>query len=625
LTNFGTNTIDLTGYRFSDGAPHDNSYEVPPLWGTTIASGESIVFVRESLSIPDEAAFRAWWGANNLPADLQVHFYERPGFDGDEGEELCLWDPETNLVAHAFYGQAMPGITFTYDTQTGQFGVLSEPGICGAFQALSCDDVGSPGTALCGPVVLNIARQPESQTVDAGMEATFSVLAMGLPWPRYQWYFNGSAVTNATAGSQAVPVLVNYAGCGPSWTESGNPSDFVIPSVQPANAGEYFVEIYNGLERVTSATVTLTVNTNPSPVEIDCPSLLLCSPNGSDLSEAVLEVCPGQTARFDVRTRGYPQPTFQWSWSADGSVYVDLLGATNRTLVIPDVQLSEAGLYRVEAQNILGTTNAVARLVVRPKPQLAITEVMPNHCDPMRGDWWEMTNLGDSPVNLCGYRWDDWPGVIGSGPTITNSIIIQPGHSVLFLESQSPESFIAHWGAENLPPNLQFIVFHGNGLNENLGDEINIWNPTASEDYDFIDSVVFSSVTAGNSLWFDPTDPCSEFGIYSATGQCGAFVAAGGCDVASPGWTPWTPPTLTSLQRNGQTVTLRWNAQPNSLCRVEYTRQFSASPESIPWTDLGTYRFPDAVCLVTDDTLGSDDQRFYRVVMIAPANCPCGF
>jgi hypothetical protein len=80
LTNFGTNAVDLTGFRFSDSAglsPEDEGADEALFGGVSIAAGESIVFVRvENAAIVLNAAqFRAWWGDDKLPGNLQVYFY----------------------------------------------------------------------------------------------------------------------------------------------------------------------------------------------------------------------------------------------------------------------------------------------------------------------------------------------------------------------------------------------------------------------------------------------------------------------------------------------------------------------------------------------------------------------
>ena len=81
-----------------------------------------------------------------------------------------------------------------------------------------------------------IQTQPQSQTVTAGANVSFSVAATGTPAPSYQWSFNGAAIFGATS-----PGLM-------------------LQSVQTSNAGYYTVTVYNSLGVVASNPATLTVN-----------------------------------------------------------------------------------------------------------------------------------------------------------------------------------------------------------------------------------------------------------------------------------------------------------------------------------------------------------------------------
>jgi hypothetical protein len=616
LTNFGTDPIDLTGYLFSDQNA-DFPRAAERLEGITIKPNESIIFVREGrLEVPDAAGFRAWWGEANLPPDLQIFFYPRPGFD-ELGDAVRLADPNMNTVDEVYFGATKRGATFSYETVFGRV-IQSELGVCGAFQAARCADVGSPGWAVCGHVPLRITEQPIGQTIDAGNAVTFRIRATGLPRPRFRWYFNGQPLSDANASTSSIPRLVAFAGCGPAWVEKPVPPDLTLLNAQPWQAGEYFVEVLNGLETLTSAVVRLTVNSSPRPLVLGCPASPTCIPGQSGSpSPVALVVAPGQSATFSIVTHGYPLPTFQWSRSPNGRDFIELPDETNRDLVIPSTGAAEAGIYRVRAQNFHSTLDASAALVVKPKPRLKVTEVMSDPCRADGCDWWELTNVGDEPVDLCGYRWDDRPAYIGAGPTIERSVVVQPGESVILLEGRTPEFFRQWWGERNLPRGLQFISYTANSL-ERERDELTLWNPTATLESDWVDAVSISTAIPGASFWFAPADPCSEFGIASVDGECGAFRSADGCDVGSPGWTPWTPPCLTSIRNERNNVRLEWRAQIGSTCLIEYSDGLGSNATA--WSELERLpSLPGGTVLNTP--AGQKAQRFYRVRTIATATC----
>jgi hypothetical protein len=90
--------------------------------------------------------------------------------------------------------------------------------------------VGSPETK--SPT---ITTQPTNQTVVAGGNVTFLVVAGGFGSLNYQWYFNGSAISGATA------------------------TNYTLTGVMATDAGNYTVVITNLYGSVTSSVATLTV------------------------------------------------------------------------------------------------------------------------------------------------------------------------------------------------------------------------------------------------------------------------------------------------------------------------------------------------------------------------------
>lgn len=80
-----------------------------------------------------------------------------------------------------------------------------------------------------------ITSQPRSTNVFAGNPVTFSVSAVGVPTPTYQWRKNGGNISGATSSS------------------------YTISNVQASHAGDYTVVVTNSAGSVTSATATLGV------------------------------------------------------------------------------------------------------------------------------------------------------------------------------------------------------------------------------------------------------------------------------------------------------------------------------------------------------------------------------
>src|SRR5947207_922432 len=86
VTNFGTNAMDLHGYGFGDNNLAVN--HTYPFDNLVIGGGESVIFCRSNAWVRSREDFIAWWGATNVPRDLQVRMYLAPGFDGCQADEV---------------------------------------------------------------------------------------------------------------------------------------------------------------------------------------------------------------------------------------------------------------------------------------------------------------------------------------------------------------------------------------------------------------------------------------------------------------------------------------------------------------------------------------------------------
>ena len=150
LTNFDTNTVDLTGWRFSDEPAL--SLAVTITNALTVAPGESVVFAERL----DLGRFAAWWGGDHLPGDFKLYPYS--GFELDRfGDTLFLWnpaarDPHADVVSSVSWAAATAGVSFEcenfYDAEYGCIGSSSGHsviGVRGGFRAAEDGDIGSPG------------------------------------------------------------------------------------------------------------------------------------------------------------------------------------------------------------------------------------------------------------------------------------------------------------------------------------------------------------------------------------------------------------------------------------------------------------------------------------------------
>lgn len=94
-------------------------------------------------------------------------------------------------------------------------------------------------------------------------------------------------------------------------------------------------------------------------------------------------------------------------------------------------------------------------------------------------DWFELTNTGDTAINITGWKMDDSSNSFASAVTLHGITSIAAGESVIFTESASSLSsaFANTWFGGNLPAVLQIGNYSGSGVGLSAsGDAVNIFN-----------------------------------------------------------------------------------------------------------------------------------------------------
>ena len=115
---------------------------------------------------------------------------------------------------------------------------------------------------------------------------------------------------------------------------------------------EFQVTVTNSSLNVTSAPVRLTVLAPSGPVILQ------------NISPASTGPYVGEVATFTAAFTGSQPLTNQWQFSQDGgNTFSNLLGATNNTLVLNNLQPGNAGEYRLAASNVLGSNNTTAAIL----------------------------------------------------------------------------------------------------------------------------------------------------------------------------------------------------------------------------------------------------------------------
>ncbi len=161
VTNSSPFAVDITGWKMDDssGSP---AAAVALNGITSIAAGESVVFIENS--DPTKAdAFRTHWFGSNVPASLQIGTYSGSGVGlGSGGDAVHLYDAGNGLRAAVTFGTSpTPPNLPTFDNAAGlnaaTISTVSVIGTNGAFASSTvATEVGSPGRIVTPPYTLQI-------------------------------------------------------------------------------------------------------------------------------------------------------------------------------------------------------------------------------------------------------------------------------------------------------------------------------------------------------------------------------------------------------------------------------------------------------------------------------------
>ncbi len=233
VTNTGVTTVDITGWKMDDNS--ESFVAAVALNGiTSIAPGESVIFIETATPVGTIASFLSNWFGANPPAGLQVGSYTggSVGLSGTS-DAVNLFDSAGTRVANVAFGASPTVAPFaTFDNKAGinvaTISTLSSVGVNGAFVAVnSANEIGSPGRLATPP---SFTTQPASQSIAIGASATLTVAVAGNPTPTVQWYLGNSGNTSnliagATATSFTTPALLANASYWARATNSAGTAD----------------------------------------------------------------------------------------------------------------------------------------------------------------------------------------------------------------------------------------------------------------------------------------------------------------------------------------------------------------------------------------------------------------
>ena len=83
---------------------------------------------------------------------------------------------------------------------------------------------------------------------------------------------------------------------------------------------------------------------------------------------------------------------------------------------------------------------------------------------PYATDWFELTNIGSSAVNISGWKMDDNSNSFSSAVAMTGITTIAAGESVIFTENAATASFLSTWFGGSPPAGLQIGNYTGSSV-----------------------------------------------------------------------------------------------------------------------------------------------------------------
>lgn len=548
VTNTGTTAVDITGWKMDDGSSSFTA--AVALNGiTSIAPGESVIFI-ETADLPGTAAvFVSTWFGGTAPAGLQIGSYSGSGVGlSTGGDGVSLYSSTGVLQANVTFAASPAGPFATFNNAAGLNGVaisqLSTPGINGAFNAVNDSaEIGSPGTV--GKLFISEVAPWSSGSSPVGGD----------------WF----ELTNTTA--QTIDIT--------GWKmddSSGSPVAAValsgITSIAP---GESVIFIETSDLVGTSATFASTWFGGTAPAGLQFGSY---TGSGVGLSTG------GDSVNI-YKGNGLLQASVTFGASPSGpfATFDNAVGLNNSAIS----QLSEVGVtggfVAANAADEIGSPGTLGRLY--------ISEVAPwsSGSSPIGADWFEVTNSSAYPVNIAGWKMDDGSASLGSAVELSGITSIAPGESVIFIETDSlantAAQFLSTWYGAYPPTGLQLGSYSGSGVGLSTGgDGVNLFDSSGMLQA----SVTFGASPAGPFSTFNNAVGLSSGVIsqLSSIGIGGAFVALNDAnEIGSPG------------------TTININRAPTA---VVLSNQLHALPEN---TNTAS-RIKVADIAITDEALGEN-------------------
>ncbi|XP_070535071.1 twitchin-like [Ptychodera flava] len=214
-------------------------------------------------------------------------------------------------------------------------------------------------------------KQLEDQIVVQGKVATFECHVTGQPKPEIKWYKNVRELYNND----------KYL-----MTQEGEKCFLTISNVFGEDDDQYICEAVNrGGKKVSRAQLTI-----KCPPKIKLPSRF---------QEGPVEFTKGEPLRIKIPITGFPQP--KATWSKEGTKVTSGIESTDRHTIlnISVADRKHTGVYKILAENDLGTDHAIIQIIISDIPDGPTNpRVRDLTYDSVEISWNAPTYNGGSPI-----------------------------------------------------------------------------------------------------------------------------------------------------------------------------------------------------------------------------------
>jgi hypothetical protein len=371
VTNTGAATVDITGWRMDDDSNlFANSVALNGI--TSIAPGESVIFIETATPQTTVPAFRNLWFGSHPPAGLQIGSYTGSGVGlSTSGDQVHLFDAAGTLQASVQFGASPSGPSFaTFNNTAGlaTAATLSTVGVNAAFTAVNdANEIGSPGTTLSKLFISEVAPWSSGNSPLAA-----------------DWF----EVTNTT------PAAIDITGWRMDDDSNLFANSVALTGITSIGPGESVIFIETASPSTTATAFrSLWFGANPPA------ALHIGSYTGSGVG---LSTNGDQVHLFDAA--GTPQTSVQFGASPTGPVFATFENRAGLDGAITSLSaLGSTGAAAASDSNEVGSPGTIGfptQVAAGPPPSIKINEVESNGGTP--ADWIELINTGTTTTSLSG-------------------------------------------------------------------------------------------------------------------------------------------------------------------------------------------------------------------------------